>query len=76
MGPYRFNSVVGRLGGISDPEGGAIRIEDDLMRYWEACEAQVTIEEAIEECQIHDLAAMRRDESGTLIVRLPGEVIA
>lgn len=27
------------------------------MRYWEACEANVTVEEAIEECAKHKIIA-------------------
>jgi hypothetical protein len=37
------------------------------MRYWEACEAQVTAEEAIEECRIHDIEAVVRQHDAALI---------
>ncbi len=37
------------------------------MRYWEACEAQVTAAEAIEECRKHYVAAVVRDRDGALI---------
>ncbi|KAA9382603.1 hypothetical protein [Neorhizobium galegae] len=46
------------------------------MRYWEACEAQVTAEEAIEECRIHEVAAGVRDDDKALVDEATGEVIA
>lgn len=46
------------------------------MRYWEACEAQVTVEEAIEECRIHRVEAVVRQLDGALIDLQTGDVIA
>ncbi|NKL15569.1 hypothetical protein GFL78_27150 [Rhizobium leguminosarum bv. viciae] len=46
------------------------------MRYWEACEAQVTAAEAIEECRKHRVEAEVRDCDGALIAKDSGEVIA
>ena len=46
------------------------------MRYWEACEAQVTGDEAIEECRIHKVAAMVRADDKALVDEATGEVIA
>lgn len=46
------------------------------MRYWEACEAQVSAEDAIEECRIHDVAAAVRDDDKALVDEATGEVIA
>ena len=46
------------------------------MRYWEACEAQVSAEDAIEECRIHDVAAIVREHDKALIDEANGEVIA
>ncbi|MBW9116391.1 hypothetical protein JNB88_22390 [Rhizobium cauense] len=46
------------------------------MRYWEACEAQVTADEAIEECRIHEVAAAVRDDEKALVDEATGEVIA
>jgi hypothetical protein len=36
------------------------------MRYWEACEAQVTAEDAIKECRIHKVAAAVREDDNAL----------
>ncbi|SEI19537.1 hypothetical protein [Rhizobium tibeticum] len=46
------------------------------MRYWEACEAQVSAEDAIEECRIHEVAAAVRDDDKALVDEATGEVIA
>jgi hypothetical protein len=46
------------------------------MRYWEACEAQVTAEEAIEECRIHEVVAAVREDDKALVDGATGEVIA
>lgn len=46
------------------------------MRYWEACEAQVTAEEAIEECRLHDIEAVVRQLDGALIDLQTNDVIA
>jgi len=46
------------------------------MRYWEACEAQVTAEEAIEECRIHQIEAIVRDSDSALVDVTTGNVIA
>lgn len=46
------------------------------MRYWEACEAQVTADEAIEECRIHEVAATVRGGDKALVDEATGEVIA
>src|SRR3546814_4941882 len=40
---------------------------DRAMRYWEACEAQVTADEAIEECRIHQIEAIVRDSDSALV---------
>ncbi|MDO1585465.1 hypothetical protein [Rhizobium oryzicola] len=45
------------------------------MRYWEACEAQVTAAEAIEECRKYGIEAAVRDCDGALIDKESGEVI-
>ncbi|MGO6949621.1 hypothetical protein [Rhizobium johnstonii] len=45
------------------------------MRYWEACEAQVTAAEVIEECRKHGVEAEVRDNDGALIAKDSGEVI-
>ncbi|MBO9127659.1 MULTISPECIES: hypothetical protein [unclassified Rhizobium] len=46
------------------------------MRYWEACEAQVPAEDAIEECRIHDVVAAVRDDDRALVDVGTGEIIA
>ncbi|OWW01881.1 hypothetical protein ATY81_23300 [Rhizobium sp. R72] len=46
------------------------------MRYWEACEAQVSADEAIEECRVHDVQAEIRETDGALIDAATGDVIA
>jgi hypothetical protein len=46
------------------------------MRYWEACEAQVTAEEAIEECRRHEIEAIVRQLDGALIDLQTKDVIA
>lgn len=46
------------------------------MRYWEACEANVTADEAIEECRIHEVSAMVREDDGALVDSETGDVIA
>lgn len=46
------------------------------MRYWEACEAQVTADEAIEECRIHQVTAVVRNGDGALVDKVTGETIA
>lgn len=46
------------------------------MRYWEACEAQVSAEEAIEECRIHQIVALVRDADRALTDKETGDVIA
>ncbi len=45
------------------------------MRYWEACEAQVTAAEAVEECRKHGVDAVLRDCDGALIDKESGDVI-
>lgn len=46
------------------------------MRYWEACEAQVSAEDAIEECRIHEVAAAVREDDKALVDEATDEVIA
>lgn len=46
------------------------------MRYWEACEAQVSAEDAIEECRIHDVTAAIREDDKALVDEATSEVIA
>lgn len=46
------------------------------MRHWEACEAQVTAEEAIEECRLHEIEADVRQLDGALIDLQTNDVIA
>ncbi|MGO4441001.1 hypothetical protein [Rhizobium sp. RAF56] len=46
------------------------------MRYWEACEARVSGEDAIEECRIHEVAAAVREDDKALVDEATGEVIA
>ncbi|KNY31136.1 hypothetical protein [Agrobacterium sp. SUL3] len=46
------------------------------MRYWEACEANVTAEEAIEECAKHKIIAGVRMTDKALLDAETGEVIA
>lgn len=46
------------------------------MRYWEACEAQVTVAEAIAECRRHQIVAVRRETDAALIDQESGDVIA
>jgi hypothetical protein len=46
------------------------------MRYWEAYEAQVSSEDAIEECRIHEVTAAVRESDQALIDEATGEVIA
>lgn len=46
------------------------------MRYWEACEAQVTTAEAIEEYRKHGITAWVREADGALIDKDSGDVIA
>jgi hypothetical protein len=45
------------------------------MRYWEACEAQVTAAEAIDECRKHAVDAAVRDRGDALIDKESGDVI-
>lgn len=45
------------------------------MKYWEACEAQVTAAEAIEECRKHGITAVVREPDNALIDKDSGEVI-
>ncbi|AKC10646.1 MULTISPECIES: hypothetical protein [Rhizobium/Agrobacterium group] len=45
------------------------------MRYWEACEAQVTAAEAIEECRKHGVEAEVRDCDGALTDKESGDLI-
>ncbi len=45
------------------------------MRYWEACEAQVTATEAIEECRKHGITAIAREADVALIDKDSEEVI-
>jgi hypothetical protein len=45
------------------------------MRYWEACEAQVTVAEAIDECRKHGITAAVREADGALIDKDSGDVI-
>ncbi len=45
------------------------------MRYWEAVEAQVSADEAIEECRIHNVDAIVRGEDAALVDKETGEVI-
>lgn len=46
------------------------------MRYWEACEAQVTAKEAIAECRLHRIVAAVHDGDWALVDTETGEVIA
>lgn len=46
------------------------------MRYWEACEAQVTAEEAIVECRKHQIVAVVRETDTALFDQEIGDVIA
>ena len=46
------------------------------MSYWEACEAQVTGEEAIDECRIHLVEAVVRGADSALIDVQTDDVIA
>lgn len=46
------------------------------MRYWEACEAQVTAKEAIAECRLHHIVAAVRDGDRALVDTETGDVIA
>lgn len=46
------------------------------MRYWEACEANVTADEAIEECAKHKVIAGVRMTDKALFDAETGEVIA
>ncbi len=46
------------------------------MRYWEACEAQVTAAEAIAECTRHQIVAGMRETDAALIDQESGDVIA
>jgi hypothetical protein len=46
------------------------------MRYWEACEAQLSADEAIEECRIHRVVAVVREGDSALIDNETGEVVA
>lgn len=46
------------------------------MRYWEACEAQVTAAEVISECCKHGITAVVREADGALIDKDSGEVIS
>ncbi len=46
------------------------------MRYWEACEAQVTAAEAIKECRKHGITAVVRETDSALIDKDTGEVIS
>jgi hypothetical protein len=49
---------------------------DRAMRYWEACEAQVTVEEAIEECRVHQIEAIVRNSDSALVEVTTGDLIA
>ena len=46
------------------------------MRYWEACEAQVTAEEGIEECRVHQIDALVRESGSALVDVTTGDAIA
>lgn len=46
------------------------------MRYWEACEAQVTAADVIAECYKHGITAVVRETDGALIDQESGDVIA
>lgn len=46
------------------------------MRYWEACEANVTADEAIGECAKHHVIAVVRITDEVLVDGETGEVIA
>ncbi|QIB41442.1 hypothetical protein G3A56_26970 (plasmid) [Rhizobium oryzihabitans] len=46
------------------------------MRYWEACQAQVTAREAIAECRLHHIVAIVRDADQSLVDTETGDVIA
>jgi hypothetical protein len=48
---------------------------DRAMRYWEACEAQVTVEEAIEECRVHQIEAIVRESDSALVDVTTGDLI-
>lgn len=46
------------------------------MRYWEACEVQVTAAEAIEECRLHAVKAEIREDDAALVETETGDIIA
>lgn len=46
------------------------------MRYWEACEAQVTAAEAIAECARHHIVAVMRASDAALIDLETSDIIA
>ena len=46
------------------------------MRYWEACEAQVTAEKAIEECRVHQIEATFATAIALWVDVTTGDVIA
>lgn len=46
------------------------------MRYWEACEANVTADEAIAECARHQISAVLRPGDMALVDGAIGDVIA
>lgn len=46
------------------------------MRYWEACEANVTADEAIAECARHHIRAVVRPTDRALVDDESGDVIA
>ncbi|NSY14931.1 hypothetical protein [Agrobacterium vitis] len=46
------------------------------MRYWEACEANVTADEAIAECARHRIRAVVRPTDRALVDDESGDVIA
>jgi len=43
------------------------------MKYWEACEAQVTATEAIEECRKHGITPVVQEPDNALIDKIVGK---
>nr|WP_012477333.1 hypothetical protein [Sinorhizobium meliloti]ABN47145.1 hypothetical protein [Sinorhizobium meliloti SM11] len=51
-------------------------LREAAMRYWEACEANVTADEAIAECARHQVRAVVRSADLALVNGEIGDVIA
>jgi hypothetical protein len=54
----------------------AFERKEEVMRYWEACEAQVTSVEAIAECRKHQIVAVVREADAALVDEENGDTIA